>query len=127
MLGVTAVSDAMGDMMSGHGAIAAVVIGFEFFHPAGHRSDNFHGSIKELLFDSIGAVVAGAALDCFYLGIRHQLEDIAGFHAEILDPLMAGRMIGHFAQRSLKVGFELVFFMAQCEVFKRIEKGISNL
>ncbi len=120
MLGVTAVSDAMGDMMSGHGAIAAVVIGFEFFHPAGHRSDNFHGSIKKFFFDSIGAVVAGTALDGFYLSIRHQLEDIAGFQAEILHPLMAGGMIGNLAQRSLKVGFKPVCFVAQCEVFKRI-------
>ena len=127
MLGIAAVSDAMGDMMTGHGAIAAVVIRLGFFHPAGHRSDNFHGSVKKLLFDRIGAVVAGASFDCFDLGIRHQLEDIAGFHAEILNSLMAGRMIGNFAQRSFKIGFEFVCFMAQREILKRIEKGIANL
>ena len=92
------IKETLGHVMTGHGTITAVVIGLSLFYPAGHRSDNFHGGFKELLFDGIGSVVTGAALDCFDLSIRHQLEDIARFHAEILHALMASSMIGHFAQ-----------------------------
>ena len=91
-------ADALSHVMTGHGAITAVMIGFEFFHAAGHRSNNFHGSVKELFFDGVGAVVAGASFDCFHPGFRHQLEDIAGFHAEILHALVTCRMIGHLSQ-----------------------------
>ena len=66
------------DLMTGHGAVAAVVIGARLFHSFHYRMAYFHRGFVKFVFDGISTVVPRAALDRFYFCVRYQLQHLAG-------------------------------------------------
>ena len=89
MLGGTAVTDAVREVIASNRAVAAVVIGIMLFDRVDHRPADLHGFIEGLRFYAVGAVMAGTAFDHRDFCIRNQLQEVARFWAEILYALMA--------------------------------------
>jgi len=82
------------DLMSGHRAIAGVVIRLFVRHPpdslAGRSSSKSPGSG---FFTPISAVMPRAALDRIHLCVRNQLQHIPGFQSHVLHSQVAGHMV----------------------------------
>ena len=99
MLGRAAVRAHMGDVMAGHRAVRAVMVGLGLVDARDHRFDDFHRHFRELRLHRIGAVVPRATLDDVDFGSRDQRQSLFGLRADVLHPLMAGSVVGDLAER----------------------------
>jgi len=124
---LAAVLEAVGDVVSGHGAVAAVVVRLGLLDTVDHRTGDLHGGLVVLLLHRVGAVVAGAALDDLDLGIRDQRQQLTGLLPHVLHPLVTGRVVGHLAQGLLEIGIELALLVAQHQVLERVEDVLLHL
>ena len=68
--------------------------GDSFYHGPG----NLLGFIPCIVAQTVGAIMAGAALDGIDLGTRYKCQHLFGLWADILHPLMTGNMPGHGTQ-----------------------------
>src|SRR6188768_3251209 len=91
------------DLMSGHGAVAGVVISSRVRDALDDGTADLHGDIAVLALHAISAVVTGTALDDFHLRPRHQRQHIARAESEILDPQMARHVVTDLADRARKI------------------------
>ena len=80
------------DLLRRHGAITREVLRFCVVDLARDRPRDLARHGRVLRLDAIGAVVARAALDDAHLRARHQFQDFPGLAADVLHPLVAGRL-----------------------------------
>ena len=71
--------------------------------------------------------MSGTALYRCNRRFRHQLEDIAGFHPNVLYPEMTGYMIGYLTKGCFEIRIKFARFVAKHKVFKGIEYGFTYL
>src|SRR5882672_8188585 len=81
--------------------IGADVVGIAARHLAEHGPADFHRVLVVLGLDAPSAVVPGAPLDSVQRRTRHKLQRFAGFLTHVLDPRVAGDMVGHLAEAGL--------------------------
>ena len=92
------------DLRARHRAIADVMFGLGLFHLVHDRAADFCRYFVRLSLDRVGAVVSGTAFDHINRRVRDQRKHVAGFLADILDPLVAGRMVYNLAERLFEFG-----------------------
>ena len=100
------------DLGGGHRTIGNQVIGVHFFYAVDDRSGYFLRFLIGAGAHTVGAVVAGAALDYLDLGTGNQRQNIFGFRSNILNPLVTGYMPGDFAQLGFKLDIQKVSFVS---------------
>ena len=70
--------------------------------------------------------MARAPLDHGHLGVGHELQHVPGLQTDVLDPLVAGHVIGHLAQRLPEIGVQLAGLVPQHEIFEGIEDRVPH-
>ena len=84
---------------SRHRTVGSVGVGVRLSDLSNHRVSDFHGSLVRFLFYGIGSIVTRTAFDDGYLGIGHERQKIARLLPDVLDPLVAGGVVGHNPSR----------------------------
>ncbi len=117
---------ALRDMVAGHRAVAADVVGPVLGHGLEHRLADLHGHRVGRCLHAVGAGVARTALHGGELQLHRladELEHLLGLLADVLHPAVAGDVVADLAQSGLEVGLQQAVLVARDEIFEGVEHG----
>src|SRR5215831_15016904 len=116
-------SEAAFNLMSGHRAIARIVIGGCALHALHHgAADADRGGAKARLH-TISTVVTRAALDGIDAAAWNEPQQVTRLQSDVLHAQVTGHVIAHLAERHLEIRAQAASRVAQHQVLERIEQA----
>src|SRR5579863_458035 len=119
-------SEATFNLMTGHGAVAGVIVGAGTLHALEHRATDLHRGVTKFALYGVGTVVTGTTLDHFDRGIRHQSQHIAGLEPDILHAQVTRHVIADPAEPAAEIRAQQAGLVPEHEVFERIEYVLGD-
>src|SRR6185436_9701751 len=107
-------------------AVRTYIVGGSGCHLAEDRPADFHRVREKFGLDPPGPVVPRATLHRVDLGLRHELEQLAGLQSHILHAQVARDVIRHFAQRRFEIGPEQSVPVTHDQKFEWVEHGLLH-